>query len=509
MWRNLQLKSKRDRLGGYKTDKQLKKEEMTMNCKFCGAELVEGMPFCPSCGKDNFSEETPAEETVTEETVTEEIVAAEEVTEEAPKDNTKKIALCVTAIVVILALIIALVVSGAKAGNTEATEPSGETEATLDYTVEYTSPADTLADDVTHLGTYTVESVEGIGDTVVATMGGAELTLAKLQIYYWTEVFNFLNSYGTYASYLGLDYTVDLDKQMCGMTDTEMTWQQYFLGCALDSWSCYQALSLEADAAGYKMDQETKDFLATSPEDMETMALSYGFTSAEELMKENFGAGVTIDAYADHMYTYYNGYGYFADLYENVSFTADEVEAYFEENAAAYAEQGVTKDSGIYVDVRHILIMPETTGTDAEGNAISSDEDWAAAEAKAQEVLDLWLAGKKTEESFAELAVEHSEDTGSVNNGGLYENVYVGQMVPEFEEWCFDESRKTGDYGIVKTTYGYHIMFFVEATDIWYHTAESEMMSAALENVVPDAVAKYEMDVDFASIKLGYLNLAS
>ena len=484
-----------------------------MNCKFCGAEMMEDKPFCPTCGKDNTLEETPVEvavEETAEEVVAEEIAADETVTEEAaaeeaPKAKTNKIAICITAIVVILALLVAMLVGafGVKKVDVDTTE-----ETALEYTA--TTPADTLANDVTHLGTYTVsdEEVLAAADTVVATMGGAELTLAQLQVYYWTEVFNFLNSYGSYAAYLGLDYTQGLDTQVCTMAETEMTWQQYFLGCALDTWSAYQALSLEADANGHEMDQETKDFLAAIPVDMQTLAASYGFTSVEELMLANFGPGVTVDDYAAHMNTYYNGYSYFAELYDAVEYTDAEIEAYFEENAATYAESDVTKDSGIYVDVRHILIMPETTGTDAEGNAISTEEDWAAAEVQAQEILNQWLAGEKTEVSFAELAVHNSQDPGSSGNGGLYENVYVGQMVPEFEGWCFDESRQTGDYGIVRTDYGYHIMYFVDSVEIWYYTAQSDMINAVLENIVPDAVAKYEKNVDFASIKLGYLNLA-
>ena len=82
-------------------------------------------------------------------------------------------------------------------------------------------------------------------------------------------------------------------------------------------------------------------------------------------------------------------------------------------------------------------------------------------------------------------------------------------MLPEFENWCFDETRKMGDYGIVRTDYGYHIMYFVGSADIWFVTAQDDMMNAAVENVVPDAVAKYTMDVDFASIKLSNLDLAS
>ena len=477
-----------------------------MNCKFCGAEMMEDKPFCPTCGKDNTLEETPveaAEEIAVKEVTAEETVAEETVTEEAPKDKSKKIALSITAIVVILALIIALIV-GAAGG--KKTDPADD--ATLDYT--YTVPADTLADDVTHLGTYTVSDEDMIAsvDMVVATMGGAELTLGDLQVYYWSEVFNFLNSYGAYASYLGLDMTVDLDKQSCTMAEVPMTWQQYFLGAALDTWCAYQALSLEADAAGHVMDQETVDFLENIPNDMQTLAVSYGFTTIEELLLANFGPGVTLDNYKKHMHTYYNGYDYFADLYDAVEFTDEEIAAYFEEKADYYAEQEITKESGNFVNVRHILVIPETNGTDAEGNAISSEEDWAAAEVKAQELLDKWLEGEKTEDSFAAMANEHSEDPGSNTNGGLYEDVYVGQMLEPFETWCFDETRVTGDYGIVKTDYGYHIMYFVDAVEIWYATAKGDMLNGTLENIIPDAVAKYELNVEFGSIKLGYLNLA-
>ena len=34
-------------------------------------------------------------------------------------------------------------------------------------------------------------------------------------------------------------------------------------------------------------------------------------------------------------------------------------------------------------------------------------------------------------------------------------------MVTNFNDWCFDASRKTGDTDIVESSYGYHIMYFV------------------------------------------------
>ena len=82
-------------------------------------------------------------------------------------------------------------------------------------------------------------------------------------------------------------------------------------------------------------------------------------------------------------------------------------------------------------------------------------------------------SGTYEETLMAELAKTESEDTGSKANGGLYENVPKGYMVEPFENWIFDESRQVGDHGLVKTQYGYHVMYFVErsgAVDEWLFT---------------------------------------
>ena len=34
-------------------------------------------------------------------------------------------------------------------------------------------------------------------------------------------------------------------------------------------------------------------------------------------------------------------------------------------------------------------------------------------------------------------------------------------MVTEFNDWCFDPSRQPGDTGVVETSYGAHVMYFV------------------------------------------------
>ena len=119
------------------------------------------------------------------------------------------------------------------------------------------------------------------------------------------------------------------------------------------------------------------------------------------------------------------------------------------------------------VNVRHILAGFEG-GTTENGTTTYSDEEKAAAKEKAESWLQTWEDGDATEESFAALATENTTDTGSKDNGGLYENVYPGQMVSAFNNWCFDENRKPGDTGIVETSYGYHVMYFVGQSEETY-----------------------------------------
>jgi len=120
------------------------------------------------------------------------------------------------------------------------------------------------------------------------------------------------------------------------------------------------------------------------------------------------------------------------------------------------------RDETLTMDVRHILIQPEA-GTIAEGEEGYEDEQaqlMADAVAKAEALLVQWESGEATEESFAALALQESSD-GSKYNGGLYTEVYEGQMVPAFNDWCFDSSRKSGDTDVVETEYGAHVMYFV------------------------------------------------
>ena len=129
------------------------------------------------------------------------------------------------------------------------------------------------------------------------------------------------------------------------------------------------------------------------------------------------------------------------------------------------------------VNVRHILIEPAENELSSEDEGYDAETAANEAEAaqKAQDILNEYLSGPQTEDAFAELAKENSADSNA-SEGGLYTQVYKGEMVDSFEDWCFDESRKTGDTGIVETTYGYHVMYFVgEDIPYWQVRCTSDM----------------------------------
>ncbi len=151
------------------------------------------------------------------------------------------------------------------------------------------------------------------------------------------------------------------------------------------------------------------------------------------------------------------------------------------------------RDNSATKTVRHILIAPE----DMENETQKKD-----AKAKADKLLADWKKGEATEESFAALVHDNTDDTGSKETGGLYENFGKGEMVEAFEKWSYDAARKPGDTAVVETEYGYHIMYFVgNGTSVWKKAAElnfvNDKYSAQYEEFAKKhAVTAYDKNID-------------
>jgi peptidyl-prolyl cis-trans isomerase D len=69
---------------------------------------------------------------------------------------------------------------------------------------------------------------------------------------------------------------------------------------------------------------------------------------------------------------------------------------------------------------------------------------------------DLLAQAKANPGNFAMLAITNSDDQGSKNNGGEYDNIAPGQMTPKFNDFVFNNP--VGTMGVVETEFGFHVM---------------------------------------------------
>ena len=440
-----------------------------MKCKHCGAALEENATVCPACG---------------------------EAVEHTAFANSEKKVTPKTVLTVALAAVLAVIVGALCffGFNNWGEETVGETTgASVAATTDPSAPEETLS-------AADIEAVAN-ADVVVATLGDKELINGMLQMYYGLQIWDMVEEYGSYLSYLGLDLTMPLDEQAFPYAE-DTTWHQYFLEMALDAWMQQQALVCMAEEVNYQFPEDLQSYLDALPATLDEQAILYGYTSGEALVQAEMGANVSVEIYKAYIEIYNKGAEYYANLYGSVQFTPEEVEQYFDEHAEDMQTQyNVTKDTNPVIDVRHILLIPEET-VDESGATVYTDESKAACLQEAEALLQQWSSGEATEESFAQLANEHSEDPGSNTTGGLYEFVYQGDMVETFDAWCFDETRKPGDTGIVETDYGYHIMYFVYGADEWYRAAQQELADSKCNEMVVAAVEQYGFEVDYEKISL-------
>ncbi len=463
-----------------------------MKCKHCQTELEEDCKVCPECGN--------------------EVCDGEEKTEALIQVTPGKFALTVAACVLLLAILVALVIGGANKRNqgNEISAPATSLPV-LDLPSEPTQPATvpqgTGKDDVTFLGTYYVSDADAIAaaDTVVARVGEKELTNGELQVYYWMQVRQFLNSDAVYeAMYAGLDYTKPLDTQIC-LYDETMTWHQYFLQQALNAWYSYQAMAIEAEEAGYEMEAELKADLEKLPEILQEGATAQGYENTEAMLLNFVGPGADMADYLNYENAFYLSSSYYRAETGKINPSDEEVAEYFKTYADEYAALGLTEETKT-VNVRHILILPEGATIETIRTETFSEEAWAAGKAQAEELLKQWQR-KPTEKNFAALANKHSADSGSNTNGGLYTEVYPGQMVTNFNDWCFNPVRKVGDVEIVQTEFGFHIMYYSGETPLWPQYAKQDLITDRQNAMVQKIMDEHPIEADYAAMKLAQISL--
>ncbi len=151
----------------------------------------------------------------------------------------------------------------------------------------------------------------------------------------------------------------------------------------------------------------------------------------------------------------------------------------------SFVEYG-EEDGNVYCVVYHLIRPGEKVlrpSANARSIMISGDGFTTPEGAKAQAEQIYKLAVEDgTEENFATLAKQHSFDLDVARYGGEYADIVPGDVVAEYEEWVFEDERKYGDIGMVKSGDDYHIIFFIKSGDpCWKVTAKNAMVDERME----------------------------
>ena len=227
-------------------------------------------------------------------------------------------------------------------------------------------------------------------------------------------------------------------------------------------------------------------------------------TTADEFVENvyNFVAEDSKDSYEDASATLnISQGGNISSTYSEWLLSADRAEGdttVIEAEGGSYAIMFVSRNDNHYntVNARHILIQAE-----ADENGEYTDEALTAAKEALEEIYAAWQEDP-TEENFAALAQQYSEDDGSKANGGLYEEIFQDYMVEEFDAFLFDEHHMPGDTGIVYGSNGYyagyHLIYYVGEGDVYSDIlAESGLRDSDYSAAVTALAEGYDYETGF------------
>ncbi|MBE6572913.1 MAG: hypothetical protein E7652_00800 [Ruminococcaceae bacterium] len=283
---------------------------------------------------------------------------------------------------------------------------------------------------------------------------------------YFDSIYSMKDGYGAMLgsmapSQTAPDFTMSLSLQYYDYgthSGQAQTWHEFFINTAVNSIQndiCYAEAAIDEGFEYDGLDEKVDGYIEKLKLEAENESLEfedylikyYGTSVAEKDIRGALELQIFSSAYKDKVNDDKAG-----------SVTDRQLESYRTDDA----DDAPTKN------VHHILLTADKYGSDNK------------AKAKAEEVLAEYNKGKKGVEAFEAVAEKYNEDGSS-----FYENVTEGVMVAEFNDWLFDDSRKVGDTDIVKTEYGYHVMYFDgDGLPTW--------KADAIESIVSEEMTAFE-----------------
>ncbi len=292
--------------------------------------------------------------------------------------------------------------------------------------------------------------------------GSRSFSVAECNYVYNMQYMNMLNSYGDYASLIGLDKSQPLDEQKCtitGSSDENYTWDDYFMDNTKTFLQQLAALEAYAKANDISLDSDDN---AAIDEQMATFddATKYGYASADKFISANYGRGCNSSVVRDVIELQQLATKVQQSISDSYSFTASEL-------AEKYAS---VKDDYDKFTYDFYLVQAETETNDDGTTATPTDAALTKAMETANSIKDAMDKDGLTLEKAVQNAVKDAKLTNQEGTPG-------SDTESALKEWLVSSERKKGDVTVIKGSNGAYIVQFQSRNNNQEKTDESGDMN--------------------------------
>ena len=296
------------------------------------------------------------------------------------------------------------------------------------------------------------------------TIGSYSVTKLEYDYYYSMLKNNYLSSYGSLFSYMGVDTTQDIEGQQYNDT---MTYKDFFDQMTVDQISETKALVDDAAKNGFAYDA-SEDY-AEIASGVVSGAEAAG-TSVKDYYKEMYGEYATEKNVEPFIKEGLLANEYYNHLIEQNAPEAQEIKDYYGEHVRDYDR----------VDYHSFAIAAQT-----EEGASEEDTDKALmdAENKAKDFKEALDGGKDFRELCVEYATEENKATyeDEETDASLREGAYYSGIPSVVADWLYEDGRSEGDTVVLEdaTNNQYYVVEFINR---YYDEADDENISNTISS---------------------------
>lgn len=258
-------------------------------------------------------------------------------------------------------------------------------------------------------------------------INGENITRVEYDYNYNLSKTDYINQYGSYMTYFGVDFNSDLSTQMY---TEELTWKDFFDQLTVDNMKQNKALLAEADAEGFTYD--TAEEYAEFEQNIKSAASAAG-TTVNKYVKEQYGSYATLGRISEYIKDSMIINAFYVQKSDELAPSDDEIESYYQENKDVY-------DSVDYRILTFGAELPDEPTELADAEPVyTEDGTYTPSEAEVNKAMT----------DARELAYEAEATIKS--NGEAIEGMRRASITStDVKEWLFDSARKAGDTTIIE-----------------------------------------------------------